>query len=110
MCLLEFVWLDDDITLRELHQKILRILLSWAAELEIEAYPLLDALTSKISTLNLERVRRLKSRLVVLTRRVQKVRDEIEQLMDGDGDMAKMYLTEKKRRMEAFYGDQSLQG
>ena len=44
-----------------------------AAELVIEAYPLLDELTSKISTLNLERVRRLKSRLVALTRRVQKV-------------------------------------
>ncbi|XP_059456848.1 magnesium transporter MRS2-1 isoform X1 [Corylus avellana] len=82
---------------------------SQAAELEIEAYPLLDELTSKISTLNLERVRRLKSRLVALTRRVQKVRDEIEQLMDDDGDMAEMYLTEKKRRMEtSIYGDQSL--
>ncbi|KAI4379255.1 hypothetical protein MLD38_005577 [Melastoma candidum] len=83
---------------------------SQAAELEIEAYPLLDELTSKISTLNLERVRRLKSRLVALTRRVQKVRDEIEQLMDDDGDMAEMYLTEKKQRMEAssLYGDQSL--
>ncbi|QCE08817.1 hypothetical protein DEO72_LG10g35 [Vigna unguiculata] len=80
-------------------------------ELEIEAYPLLDELTSKISTLNLERVRRLKSRLVALTRRVQKVRDEIEQLMDDDGDMAEMYLTEKKRRMElSFYGDQSMVG
>ncbi|XP_078433290.1 magnesium transporter 2 [Wolffia australiana] len=79
-----------------------------AAELEIEAYPLLDELTSKISTLNLERVRRLKSRLVALTRRVQKVRDEIEQLMDDDGDMAEMYLTEKKRRMEAsFYSELS---
>ncbi|XVF74864.1 hypothetical protein PTKIN_Ptkin13bG0144900 [Pterospermum kingtungense] len=84
---------------------------SQAAELEIEAYPLLDELTSKISTLNLERARRLKSRLVALTRRVQKVRDEIEQLMDDDGDMAEMYLTEKKSRMESsFYGDQSLLG
>ncbi|MED6174379.1 Magnesium transporter MRS2-1 [Stylosanthes scabra] len=82
---------------------------SQVAELEIEAYPLLDELTSKISTLDLERARRLKSRLVALTRRVQKVRDEIEQLMDDDGDMAEMYLTEKKRRMElSFYGDQSL--
>ncbi|KAJ4908973.1 Magnesium transporter MRS2-10 [Raphanus sativus] len=82
---------------------------SQASELEIEAYPLLDELTSKISTLNLERVRRLKSRLVALTRRVQKVRDEIEQLMDDDGDMAEMYLTEKKKRMEgSLYGDQSL--
>uniref|UniRef100_A0A7N0T2M3 Magnesium transporter n=1 Tax=Kalanchoe fedtschenkoi TaxID=63787 RepID=A0A7N0T2M3_KALFE len=84
---------------------------SQAAELEIEAYPLLDELTSKISTLNLERVRRLKSRLVALTRRVQKVRDEVEQLMDDDGDMAEMYLTEKKKRMESsFYGEQSLIG
>lgn len=84
---------------------------SQASELEIEAYPLLDELTSKISTLNLERVRRLKSRLVALTRRVQKVRDEIEQLMDDDGDMAEMYLTEKKSRMEmSFYGEQSLLG
>uniref|UniRef100_A0A0A8YRV2 Magnesium transporter n=1 Tax=Arundo donax TaxID=35708 RepID=A0A0A8YRV2_ARUDO len=82
-----------------------------AAELEIEAYPLLDELTSKISTLNLERVRRLKSRLVALTRRVQKVRDEIEQLMDDDGDMAEMYLTEKKMRMESsVFGDHSLLG
>ncbi|CAF2208160.1 hypothetical protein HID58_028132 [Brassica napus] len=80
-----------------------------ASELEIEAYPLLDELTSKISTVNLERVRRLKSRLVALTRRVQKVRDEIEQLMDDDGDMAEMYLTEKKKRLEgSLYGDQSL--
>ncbi|XP_073273660.1 magnesium transporter MRS2-1-like [Primulina huaijiensis] len=84
---------------------------SQAAELEIEAYPLLDELTSKISTLNLERVRRLKSRLVALTRRVQKVRDEIEQLMDDDGDMAEMYLTEKKSRTESsFYCEQSLSG
>lgn len=39
------------------------------------------------------------------------VRDEIEQLMDDDGDMAEMYLTEKKSRMEmSFYGDQSMIG
>ncbi|XP_019172668.1 PREDICTED: magnesium transporter MRS2-B-like [Ipomoea nil] len=65
-----------------------------------------------ISTLNLERVRRLKSRLVALTRRVQKVRDEIEQLMDDDGDMAEMYFTEKKMQMESssIYGDQSVVG
>ncbi|KAI4329413.1 hypothetical protein L6164_021679 [Bauhinia variegata] len=84
---------------------------SQASELEIEAYPLLDELTSKISTLNLERVRRLKSRLVALTRRVQKVRDEIEQLMDDDSDMAEVYLSKKKRRMESpISGEQSLMG
>ncbi|KAK4742606.1 hypothetical protein SAY87_000607 [Trapa incisa] len=42
---------------------------------------------------------------------MQKVRDEIEQLMDDDGDMAEMYLTEKKWKMESsFYGDQSVMG
>ncbi|KAG8082562.1 hypothetical protein GUJ93_ZPchr0014g47161 [Zizania palustris] len=82
-----------------------------AVELEAEAYPLLDDLTKKICTLDLERARRLKSKLVALTRRVQKVRDEIEQLMDDDGDMAEMYLTEKKRRIEAsLLDEQALQG
>ncbi|XP_059069196.1 magnesium transporter MRS2-10 isoform X2 [Cryptomeria japonica] len=89
-----------------------------AMELEIEAYPLLDELTSKISTLNLEHARRLKSRLVALTRRVQKVRDKIEQLMDDDEGLAGMCLTEKKERSEekteecmedALYRAQSLQ-
>ncbi|XP_028123737.1 magnesium transporter MRS2-F-like [Camellia sinensis] len=63
--------------------------------LEQEAYPALDELTSKISTLNLERVRQIKSRLVAISGRVQKVRDELEHLLDDDNDMAEMYLTEK---------------
>ncbi|CAL1360201.1 unnamed protein product [Linum trigynum] len=71
-------------------------------ELEMEIYPVLDELASSISTLNLERVRRLKGQLLALTQRVQKVHDEIEQLMDDDGDMAEMYLTEKKLRSEAY--------
>ncbi|RWR83497.1 magnesium transporter MRS2-F [Cinnamomum micranthum f. kanehirae] len=63
--------------------------------LEKEAYPALDELTSKISTLNLERVRQIKSRLVTISGRVQKVRDELEHLLDDDMDMAEMYLTDK---------------
>ncbi|XP_020586146.1 magnesium transporter MRS2-F-like [Phalaenopsis equestris] len=63
--------------------------------LEHEAYPALDELTSKISTLNLERVRQIKSRLVAISGRVQKLRDELEHLLDDDMDMAEMYLTEK---------------
>lgn len=31
--------------------------------------------------------------------------DEIEHLMDDDGDMAEMYLTEKKERRDSFNGD-----
>ncbi|WOG82555.1 hypothetical protein DCAR_0101720 [Daucus carota subsp. sativus] len=66
-----------------------------AKTLEQEAHPALDKLTSHISTLNLDRVRQIKSRLVAITGRVQKVRDELEQLLDDDEDMAEMYLTEK---------------
>uniref|UniRef100_A0A5B7AF02 Magnesium transporter n=1 Tax=Davidia involucrata TaxID=16924 RepID=A0A5B7AF02_DAVIN len=71
-------------------------------ELEVEIYPVLDELASSISTLNLERVRRFKGHLLALTQRVQKVCDEIEHLMNDDGDMAEMYLTEKKQRREAY--------
>ncbi|KAF7809037.1 Magnesium transporter MRS2-5 [Senna tora] len=70
------------------------------SELEMEIYPVLDELATSISTLNLERVRKFKGHLLALTQRVQKVRDEIEQLMDDDGDMAEMCLTEKKRRSD----------
>jgi len=63
--------------------------------LEQEAYPTLDKLTSVLSTLNLERVRQIKSRLIEMSGRVQKVKDELEHLLDDDEDMAQMYLTEK---------------
>ncbi|KAG0453469.1 hypothetical protein HPP92_024773 [Vanilla planifolia] len=77
-----------------------RLLESEALTLEQEAYPALDELTSKISTINLERVRQIKSRLVAITGRVQKVRDELERLLDDDMDMAEMYLTEKLARQQ----------
>ncbi|PSR88388.1 Magnesium transporter MRS2-5 like [Actinidia chinensis var. chinensis] len=67
-----------------------------------DTYPVLDELASSISTLNLEHVRRFKGQLLALTQRVQKVCDEIEHLMDDDGDMVEMYLTEKKQRQEAY--------
>ncbi|GAV90871.1 hypothetical protein CFOL_v3_34273 [Cephalotus follicularis] len=68
-----------------------------AKTLEQEAHPALDKLTLKISTLNLERVRQIKSRLVAIIRRVQKVRDELEHLLDDDEDMAEMFLTDKQQ-------------
>ncbi|XP_062214638.1 magnesium transporter MRS2-I-like isoform X2 [Phragmites australis] len=64
-------------------------------ELETGAYPALDELTSKISSRNLDRVRKLKSGMTSLTARVQKVRDELEQLLDDDDDMADLYLSRK---------------
>ncbi|XP_057508005.1 magnesium transporter MRS2-I-like isoform X2 [Actinidia eriantha] len=64
-------------------------------ELETAAYPALDELTSKISSRNLDRVRKLKCAMTRLTSRVQKVRDELEQLLDDDDDMADLYLSRK---------------
>nr|CAD1822880.1 unnamed protein product [Ananas comosus var. bracteatus] len=76
--------------------------LEWeTSALEKEAYPALDELTTKVSTLNLENVRQLKSRLVAITGRVQKVRDDVEHLLDDDIHMAAMYLTEKLLHREA---------
>ncbi|KAH1048899.1 hypothetical protein AAZX31_08G003700 [Glycine max] len=72
-----------------------RCLESETSRLEEEAYPALDELTSQLCTLNLERVRHIKSRLVALSGRVQKVADELEHLLDDDKDLAEMYLTEK---------------
>lgn len=65
------------------------------AELEKGAYPVLDALAKNVSTKNLEHVRSLKSNLTRLLARVQKVRDEIEHLLDDNEDMAQLYLTRK---------------
>ncbi|KAL8148839.1 magnesium transporter MRS2-I-like [Apium graveolens] len=64
-------------------------------DLEVAAYPALDELTSKISSRNLDRVRKLKSGMTRLSSRVQKVRDELEKLLDDDGDMSELYLSRK---------------
>lgn len=68
---------------------------SQTRELEAAAYPALDELTTQISSRNLDRVRKMKSSMTRLTNRVQKVRDEIEQLLDDDDDMADLYLSRK---------------
>ncbi|KAL8513718.1 hypothetical protein ACS0TY_012999 [Phlomoides rotata] len=64
-------------------------------ELEVVAYPALDELTAKTSSRNLDRVRKMKCSMTRLTSRVQKVRDELEQLLDDDDDMADLYLSRK---------------
>jgi len=68
---------------------------SSVADLERDAYPVLDELARNVSTKNLEHVRSLKSNLTRLLARVQKVRDEIEHLLDDNEDMAQLYLTRK---------------
>ncbi|KAK4797945.1 hypothetical protein SAY86_030271 [Trapa natans] len=76
-------------------EAICSFLAARTTELESAAYPALDELTSKISSRNLDRVRKLKSAMTRLTARVQKVRDELEQLLDDDDDMADLYLSRK---------------
>lgn len=77
---------------------------STVAELEKDAYPVLDELARNVSTKNLERVRSLKSNLTRLLARVQKVRDEIEHLLDDNEDMAHLYLTRKLIQLQQSEG------
>ncbi|KAL6312012.1 hypothetical protein AAG906_017695 [Vitis piasezkii] len=75
------------------------------AELERDAYPVLDELARNVSTKNLEHVRSLKSNLTRLLARVQK--DELEHLLDDNEDMADLYLTRKwiqNQQNEALLG------
>jgi len=67
-------------------------------DLEAAAHPALDALTLKVSTGNLERVRRVKNRMVRLTTRVETLREVLEKFLDDDGDMRDMNLAAKEAR------------
>lgn len=71
-------------------------------DLERDAYPALDELARNVSTKSLERVRGLKSNLTHLLARVQKVRDEIEHLLDDNEDMSQLYLTRKQIQDQKF--------
>ncbi|GAV61198.1 CorA domain-containing protein [Cephalotus follicularis] len=84
---------------------------SKVADLERDAYPVLDELARNVSTNNLEHVRSLKSNLTRLLARVQKVRDEIEHLLDDNEDMADLYLSRKwiqNQQYEALLGAAAL--
>jgi len=67
-------------------------------DLEAAAHPALDALTAKVSTENLERVRRVKNRMVRLTTRVETLREVLEKFLDDDSDMRDMNLAAKEAR------------
>ena len=64
-----------------------------AGDLEAAAHPALDYLTAAVTTPNLERVRRVKTRLVRLTTRVETLREVLEKILDDDSDMHDMNLT-----------------
>jgi magnesium transporter len=64
-------------------------------ELEGETHSALEQLTSKVSSANLERVKRVKVRMTRVTGRVASVRGEIQRFLDDDSDMRDMYLSRK---------------
>ena len=63
-----------------------------ANKVELDAKPALEALRKRVDNVNLERVRKMKTRLVRVTGRVSKVREEIQRYLDDDSDMRDMYL------------------
>ncbi|XP_073128889.1 magnesium transporter MRS2-4-like [Henckelia pumila] len=80
---------------------VCRYVESSVAELERDAYPALDELAMHVNTKNLESVRTLKTNLTRLLVRAQKVRDEIEHLLDDNENMAQLQLTQKSESMAA---------
>ncbi|XP_027164897.1 magnesium transporter MRS2-I-like [Coffea eugenioides] len=64
-------------------------------ELETAVYPAMEKLTSKVTSRKLDEVRKLKSQVARLSARVQKVREELKQLLNDDHDMANLYLSKK---------------
>jgi len=68
------------------------------SELEAAAYPALDSLATKVTSPRLERVRRIKNRLVRLTTRVETVREVLEKFLDDDEDMHDLNLTANEAR------------
>ncbi|KAI7990296.1 Magnesium transporter MRS2-F [Camellia lanceoleosa] len=82
-------------------ESVCRSIESETSTLEEEAYPTLNELSVKTSTHNLKHVRVIKGRLVALSRRVQKVRDEFEHVLHDDLDMAQMYLTDRLATLQS---------
>ncbi|MEW5320256.1 MAG: hypothetical protein WDW38_011340 [Sanguina aurantia] len=65
--------------------------------LETDAYPALDALTSRVSEDNLEKVRRIKNRLVRLMTRVETVHEVLDKFLKDDEDMHRLQLSANTR-------------
>ena len=81
-----------------------------AGDLEAAAHPALDDLTASVTTPNLERVRRVKTRLVRLTTRVETLREVLEKILDDDGDMHDMNLTARALDAAARAGGRATAG
>lgn len=67
-----------------------------ASEIEGVIMPAMDAVVKAVNPTNLERVRKVKTRLQRTTVRCEGVRDELERFLQDDEDMDKMCLTRRK--------------
>ncbi|GIL57731.1 hypothetical protein Vafri_12881 [Volvox africanus] len=77
--------------------------------LEADAYPSLDSLSHKVNPIDLEKARRIKNRLVRMTREVESVREILERFLNDNGDMHRLHLTgaEMSRQVSMRPGDLS---
>ncbi|KIZ02442.1 hypothetical protein MNEG_5514 [Monoraphidium neglectum] len=75
---------------------VCRHLAQQAASLEQLAHPALDALTRNADTINLERVRKIKTQHQRLSGRVTGLREVLERYMEDDQDMYRMCLTKRR--------------
>lgn len=73
---------------------------STVCDLNRHAISVLDDLTKNVSTRNLERVRSMKGSLTCLLAGVQKIRDEVEHLLDDSESMAHLYLSKKQTKSQ----------
>lgn len=64
-------------------------------DLELRAYPAIDRLAANVTKEVLEEVRQVKQVMGRLTGRVQRVKTELEEILEDDADMADMYLARR---------------
>lgn len=78
--------------------EICRHLSMQVTAMEQVAHPALDALTKACNTVNLERVRKIKTQHQRLTNRVQSLREALDRYMEDDQDMYRMCLTRRREQ------------
>ncbi|KAL0368361.1 UNVERIFIED_CONTAM: Magnesium transporter MRS2-I [Sesamum calycinum] len=66
-----------------------------APKVTIPSIILIGMATGQISSSNLDRIRKLKNQLTKLTARVQRIRDELEQILDNHDHMVNLCLSRK---------------
>lgn len=77
-------------------------------DVEAAGHPALDALTQTISTSNLERVRRIKNRMVRLNTRIETLKEVLEKTLDDDADMKDFNLSALEEERQEYLNRQAL--